>query len=299
MQEPGIRRAAHHAVRPWQQGCGSPYGPHVDLLAVVLAAHQQLWPAVPAGGHIVRDGHVAAWRELPGKAKVAQLELARSARACSCRFKAVAAACQACCSDACGCMRCRCGSLPCVRAWCSDGAVGWLGTGSAGPSAMLTSGGYEEVLWLDVPMHDVVLVAPVDCLDQLVDVLPNLWSWCQCVSDPGHTLRFRDGIIRVRGHRYRKADPAVARLHHSCQIAPQLGLHAARRPTCSDSSPPGLSSSTSSSVLSTYSNTRYCMIERDQNSHDLVLQVQGAGIHGVTARDRPSLPACPCAGRPQ
>jgi hypothetical protein len=67
-----------------------------------------------------------------------------------------------------------------------------VGTGSTSPSAVLTSGGYEEVLWLDVPMDDVVLVAPVDCFDQLVDVLPNLWSWCQCVSNQGHTLRGRD-----------------------------------------------------------------------------------------------------------
>ena len=45
---------------------------------VAAIAHQQLWGAVPAGGHVVR--HVAGvcrTRQIPRKPKVAQLEDAR------------------------------------------------------------------------------------------------------------------------------------------------------------------------------------------------------------------------------
>lgn len=60
----------------------SPDRPHVDLLAVVRTAQQQLRGAVPSRGHVVRDVNVLVLRQLPGEPKVTQLELAHRPTAC-------------------------------------------------------------------------------------------------------------------------------------------------------------------------------------------------------------------------
>jgi len=32
----------------------------------------------------------------------------------------------------------------------------------------------KQILWLDIPVHNVVLMAPGDCFYKLIDVLPDL-----------------------------------------------------------------------------------------------------------------------------